>query len=85
MKQIQMKNEFKCSDSSFMHNHTLHGILHQVYVFLSETGMQSEKKGLALDKSFRKTFEEKKVIQTDQSFQRISYPNQNWYQSCKSS
>ena len=55
-----MKNEFKCLDISFMHNHTLHGILHQVYVFLSETGMHSERKrGLAPDKSFRKTFGEK--------------------------
>ena len=30
------------------------------------------KEGLALDKSFRKTFGRKKVIQTNQSFQRIS-------------
>ena len=54
-----MKNEFKCSNISFMHNHTLHGTLHQVYIFLSEIGMQSEKKGFAPDKSFRKTFGEK--------------------------
>ena len=50
------------SDISFMHNHTLHDTLHQIYVFLSEIGMQS-KKGLAPDKSFRQTFERKKVIQ----------------------
>ena len=43
IKQIQMKNEFKCLDISFMHNHTLHGTLPQVYVFLSEIGMQIEK------------------------------------------
>ena len=54
-----MKNEFKCSDISFMHDYTLHGTLHRAYVFLSETGIQSEKKGLGLDKSFRKTFEKK--------------------------
>ena len=53
-----MKNEFKCLDISFMHNHTLHGTLYQIYVFLPETGMQSEK-GLALDKSFKKIFGEK--------------------------
>ena len=67
IKQIQMKNEFKCSNISFMHNHTLHDTLHQIYVFLSKTGMQGEE-GLALDKSFKKTFERKKVIQTNQSF-----------------
>ena len=38
-----MKNEFKCSDISFMQNHKLHGTLHQAYVFLSETGIQGEK------------------------------------------
>ena len=50
-----MKNEFKCSNISFMHDHALHGTLHQIYVFLSKTGMQSEK-GFGLDKSFKKTF-----------------------------
>ena len=60
------KNEFKCSNISFMHNHTLHDRLHQIYVFLSKTGMQSKKKeGLAPDKSFRKIFRRKKVIQTN--------------------
>ena len=47
---------------SFMQSHASHNIhtLHQIYVLLSETGMQDKKKrGLALDKSFRKTFEEK--------------------------
>ena len=43
-----------------MHNHTLHDTLHQIYVFLSETGTQ-KKGGLAPDKSFRKTFERKKI------------------------
>ena len=36
-----------------IHDHTLH----QIYIFLSETGMQSEKVR-APDKSFKKTFEE---------------------------
>ena len=27
------KSEFKRSDISFMHNHTLHDTLHQIYVF----------------------------------------------------
>ena len=45
IKRIQMKNEFKCSDISFMHNHTLHGTLHHMYVFLSETRIQSEERG----------------------------------------
>ena len=35
--------------------------LHQVYIFLSETGMQSEKV-CAPDKSFKKTFGEKEGI-----------------------
>ena len=56
-----MKNEFKCSNISFMHNHTLHDTLHRIYVFLFETGMQSEKqRGFALDKNFIKTFREEK-------------------------
>ncbi len=54
-----MKNKFKCSDISFMHDHTLHGTLHMF--FLSETGMQSEKV-CAPDKSFKKIFSEKKEI-----------------------
>ena len=53
-----------------MHNHTLHDILHQIFVVLSEIGMLNER-GLAPDKSFRKTFGKKKVIQINQSFQRI--------------
>ena len=38
-----MKNEFKSSNISSMHDHTLHDTLHRIYVFLPETGMQSEK------------------------------------------
>ena len=57
-----MKDKFKCLNISFMHNHTLHDTLYQIYVFLFETGMQSKKKGLTPDKSFKKTFEKKKVI-----------------------
>ena len=34
IKQIQMKNEFKYADISFMHNHTLHDTLHRMYVYL---------------------------------------------------
>ena len=41
-----------------IHDHTLHNTLHQIYISLSETGMQSEKVR-PLDKSFRKTFGEK--------------------------
>ena len=70
-----MKNEFKCLAISFIHNHTLHGILHQVYVFLSKTGMQSEKKVLHLIKALERHSGRKKVIQTNQSFQRVSNPN----------
>ena len=58
------KNEFKCSNISFMHNHTVHDTLHQIYVFLFEIGMQ-KKEGLAPDKSFKKTFGRKMVIQTN--------------------
>ena len=42
-----------------IHDHTLHKTLHQIYIVLSETGMQSEE-ARALDKSFRKTFGEEK-------------------------
>ena len=33
------EKEFKYSDMSFMHDHTLHDTLHRIYVFLSEIGM----------------------------------------------
>ena len=36
LKQIQMKNKFKCANISFMHNHTLHDTLHHIYVFLQK-------------------------------------------------
>ena len=54
-----------------MQNHALHNIriLHQAYVFFSsEIEMQS----FAFDKSLRKTFGGKKIIQIDQSFKKIS-------------
>ena len=60
-----MKNEFKYLDISFMRKHTLHDTLHQTYFFLSKIGMQSKKRGIAPDKSFRKPSERKKIIQTD--------------------
>ena len=63
-------NSDECSDISFMHNHTLHDTLHQIYVFISKIGMQDERGGLASDKSFRKTFERKKEIQTNQGFKK---------------
>ena len=60
-----MKNEFKYLDMSFMHDHTLHDTLHQAYVFLSEIGIQSEKKVLDLIKVSERPSERNKVIQTD--------------------
>ena len=57
-------------DISFMHNHTLYDTLHQIYVFYLKQGCRV-KKDLTPDKSFKKTFKRKKVIQTNQSFQRI--------------
>ena len=53
-----------------MQSHTSHSIhtLHQIYVFLSETGVQSEK---ALERPLRR----KKIIQIDQGFQRITNLN----------
>ena len=44
-----------------IHGHTLHKTLHQIYIFLSEIGTQSEEVRTP-DKSFRKTFGEKKDI-----------------------
>ena len=52
-----------------MHNDTLHDTLHQIYIFLSEIGTQ-KKGGLTPDKIFKKTFERKKKIQTNQGFQK---------------
>ena len=53
------KNEFKCSNISFMRNHTLHNASHQIYIFSYLKQECKVKKGLAPDKSFRKTFGEK--------------------------
>ena len=72
-----MKNEFKCSNMSFMHNYTLHGTLHQVYVFLSETGIQSEK-GFGPDKSFRKTFGEKEGNSNRSKFSKDLKSQPSW-------
>ena len=76
IKQIQVKNESKCSGISFMHNHTLHVILHQIFVFLSKTGIQSEKKVLDPTKVSKRPSGRKKVIRTYRSFQRILNPNE---------
>ena len=37
------EKEFKYLNTPFMHDHTLYDTLHQAYVLLSETGIQSEK------------------------------------------
>ena len=50
-----------------IHDHTLHETLHQIYIVLSETGMQSEDVRTP-DKGFRKTFEKKEIFKQDQSF-----------------
>ena len=56
-KQIQMKNEFKYSDMLFM---IIHCITHYIkYMFSCLKQECKVKKGLALDKSFKKTFGEK--------------------------
>ena len=71
-----------------MHDHTLHKTLHQIYIVLSETGTQSEEVRTP-DKSFRKTFGEKKGnIRTRLEFLKI--PTEldlkpfAWHQSYKS-
>ena len=48
-----MKNKFKSSDISSIHDHILHDTLHRIYVFLSEIGMQSEKRPLGRKKTIR--------------------------------
>ena len=50
-----MKNEFKCSDISFMHNHTF---IRYMFSYLKQE--YRVKEGLAPDKSFKKTFEMEK-------------------------
>ena len=71
-----------------IHDHTLHKTLHQIYIFLSETGQQSEEVRTP-DKSFRKTFGEKEGnTRTRSEFSKI--PTEldlkpfAWHQSCKS-
>ena len=67
-----------------IHDHTLHKTLHQIYIFLSETGMQSEKIH-APDKSFRKIFGKKKEDDSDKSEFLENLKSQPvWHQSCKS-
>ena len=53
------EKEFKCSAILFVHNHTLHGTLHQAYVFLFERGMQSET-GSCTRKKFQKDLQEER-------------------------
>ena len=53
----------------------LHGTLHQIYVFLSKIGIQSEKWFLDLIKASERLSGRKKTIQTDWSLQRVSNPN----------
>ena len=77
-----MKNESKYSNVSFMHNHTLHDTSHQMYVYLKQE--RRVKKGLALDKSFRKTFEEKKNNSNRSEFSKSSKPQPNWHKNGKS-
>ena len=71
-----------------IHDHALHKTLHQIYIFLSEIGTQSEEVRTP-DKSFRKTFGEKEGnIRTRSEFSKI--PTEldlkpfAWHQSCKS-
>ena len=71
-----------------IHDHTLYKTLHQIYIFLSETGTQSEEVR-TLDKSFKKTFGEKEGnIRTRSEFSKI--PTEldlkpfAWHQRCKS-
>ena len=71
-----MKNKFKCSDISFMHNHTLDETLHQIYGFFSKIGIQRKNEVSHSIKALERPSKRKKVTQTDQSFQRISNPNQ---------
>ena len=49
--EINQKNEFKCSDIAFIHKHTLHDTLHQVYMFSSEIGIHSGKRVMSLTKA----------------------------------
>ena len=61
-----------------IHDHTLHKTLHQIYIVLSETGMQSEEVRTP-DKSFRKTFGEKKGnIQTRSEFLKRPKSQLSW-------
>ena len=72
-----MKNEFKCSDISFMHNHTLYDILHQVYVLYLKQEYRG-KKGLRPNKSFRKTFREKKGNSNRSEFSKNLKSQPDW-------
>ena len=66
-----MKNEFKCSNMSFMHNHTLHGMTYCIKCILSETGIK--RKGpwtrQELQKDFRKERRQSKKSKVFKEFQ----------------
>ena len=73
------KNE--CLNISFMHNHTLHDTLHQIYVFLSKIGIQVES-GLALDKKLQKDLRKKEGNSDKSEF--FKEYQQVWHKRCKS-
>ena len=67
-----------------MQSHTSHSIhtLHQLYVFLSEIRMQSEKGSRTLITASERPSGRKKVIQTNRSFQKSQIPI-SWQLSVK--
>ena len=58
-----------------IHDHTLHKTLHQIYIVLSETGLQSEEVRTP-NKSFRKTFEKRKYSNKIRVFKEAQIPTE---------
>ena len=78
-----MKDEFKCSNISFMHNQ--YCMAHCIkYMFSCLKQEYRVKKGLALDKSFRKIFGEKEENSNRSEFLKNLKSQPGWHQSCKS-
>ena len=76
IKRINKTNSKKnFNTQTFMHNHTSHDTLHQIYVLLFESRNAERKRVLHSIKALERLSGRKRVIQINQSFQIIPNPN----------
>ena len=66
-----------------MHNYTLHDTLHQKYVFLFETGIQSGERVFHPIKASERLSRRKKNNSNRSEFSKNFKSQSDWHQSCK--